>query len=299
MTLVLLVTAVVFCMTIGAPVGRAAPGYTIHPAVKYRTFHIHGSHGTDISVFANERGLVEVFVLQLRRWGLVEYVARGSTANDHVRARFRGLGHVDMRWKPTAEPEVTSEPQGDCRGRKAMIQPGFFVGSFSFRGEDGYTEGKATKVSGLAVHSFREVCKGSDAGPESAAPPEEALLAYEKDARRELEFRASARAARGGRIEEFQAALTEHRPNLTIRRVTFGGAEPAPGQFTFDHAAGSASVAPPDPFLGSAELNATSNEPWSGDLTVPFLGAGRMALAGPGFRASLTQRVGGIPPLSN
>jgi hypothetical protein len=180
-----------------------------------------------------------------------------------------------------------------------MVQKGFFVGGFSFRGERGYTRARVKRVKGLSVRSYREVCRGPDAGPEPSNRPEETLIAYDQDAQREVGFRASTRAARGGRIEEFAAVLTERSPHLTVQRVAFGEGETIAGQFSFDHEAGTASVTPSDPFLGSADLNPTSGDPWAGDLAVPFLGVGQVALAGPGFKARLTKRGGGLPPLSS
>lgn len=111
----------------------AKPGYTVYPASQYRFFHSQGSHGTDITVSANADGWVETGVFQLRRSEMAEYFARGSVTPRRIKARFGNVGQIDMRWTPTSKREVTSEPQGDCRGRKALIQQGVWVGSFSFR----------------------------------------------------------------------------------------------------------------------------------------------------------------------
>jgi hypothetical protein len=274
----------------------AKPGYTVYPASQYRFFHSQGSHGTDITVSANADGWVEIGVFQLRRSEVAEYFARGSVTPRRIKARFGNVGQIDMRWTPTSKREVTSEPQGDCRGRKALIQQGVWVGGFSFRGENGYTKADVKRISGIAVHSFREICKGPDAGDEYSEPPEATLLAHGRRGRREVDFQAATRAARGGRIEEFNAALTERRPKLFIRRSTFAGGGAVVGQFDFDVTTGSARVAPPEPFVGTAELDPAGTETWTGDLIVPFLGVGPVALAGPDFRASLRRRGGSIGP---
>lgn len=277
----------------------AKPGYTVHPSSQYRYFLAHGSHGTDIYVSASADGWVEVLAFQLRRSEMAEYFSRGSVTPHHIKARFGSTGQIDMRWMPTSKREVSSEPQGDCKGRKALIQQGVWVGSFSFRGENDYTKANIRRVDGIAVHSFREVCRGPDAGPEYSTPPEEALLAHSRRGRREVDFQAATRAARGGRIEEFNAALTEHLPKLFIRRITSAGGGAVAGQFAFDGTTGSARVAPPEPFLGSAELDPATAEPWSGDLMVPFLGVGPVALAGSDFKASLHRSGGVIGPFSS
>jgi len=277
----------------------AKPGYTVYPASQYRFLHSLGTHGTDIAVSASADGRVEISAFQLRRLQVAEYIARGSVTPRRIKARFGSIGQIDMGWTPTSKQEVTSEPQGDCRGRKALIQQGIWEGTFSFRGEHGYTKADVKRVSGIAVHSFREVCKGPDAGDENSTPPEETLLAHSRRGRHEVDFQAATRAARGGRIEEFNAALTERRPKLLIRRSTFAGGWAVVGQFDFDGTTGSARVAPPKPFLGSAELDPTATETWHGDLVVPFLGVGPVALAGPDFKASLYRSGGAIGPFRN
>jgi hypothetical protein len=276
----------------------AKPGYTVHPGSQYRFFHVRGTHGTDVTIRADAGGWIEILVFELRRSEMAEYSARGSVTPHRIKAQFGSIGQIDMRWSPTSKREVTSEPQGDCRGRKALIQQGVWVGGFSFRGEKGSTKADVRHASGIAVHSFREVCKGPDAGPEYSTPPEETLLAHSRGGRREVDFQAATRAARGGRVEEFKASLTERRPNLFIRRSTFAGGGAVAGQFDFELATGTGRVAPPEPFLGSAQLDPTAAEPWTGDLTVPFLGVGLVALAGPDFRARLHRSGGAITPFS-
>lgn len=170
------------------------------------------------------------------------------------------------------------------------------MGASPSGGENGYTKADVKRISGIAVHSFREVCKGPDAGDEYSEPPEETLLAHSRRGRREVDFQAATRAARGGRIEEFNATLTERRPKLFIRRSTFAGGGAVVGQFDFDATTGSARVAPPEPFVGTADLDPTAAETWTGDLIVPFLGVGPVALAGPDFSASLRRSGGAIGP---
>ena len=298
---IVLLAALTFCAlaSLCATVSRADPGYTVYPGTAYRAFHLRGSHGTDVLVFFGPNGSVEVLVFQLRHPGLVEYKTRGRSSGSRIKARFRGLGRMDMRWRPLGIPEQSSEPQGDCKGRKALVQRGVFVGSFSFRGEGGYTKVKAERIKGVSVRSFHQVCNGPDAGPEPAIRPEATLVADHREASREVEFTASTRAARGGRIEEFEAVLIEQLPNLEIERKVFGGGEAIPGRFTFDYDAGTGNVVPRSPFRGSASLNPTASDPWSGDLAVSFLGVGETPLAGSGFEASLSRRSGPLSPLGD
>jgi len=276
----------------------AKPGYSVHPASKYRAFSVRGTHGSDVYVSVSAEGLVEVSVFQLRNSGLVEYAVRGSYEDDQVEARLPGIGRIKMRWEPSGKPEVTDEPQGDCEGRKALIQEGIFVGIFSFRGERSYTEAKVKRVGGRTIQTFREVCKGPNAGPQPSTSSEEILNAYSRGSGTGvIGFEAWSKEEWGSRIEGFEAVLIERRRGLRIRRFTFAGGEPVAGQFMFDNRARSAFVAPPSPFHGSAELTNSTSEPWTGTLSVPFLGVGWVPLAGPGFKGKLTHRGDELSPL--
>jgi hypothetical protein len=276
----------------------ARPGYSVYPASKYRAFSVHGTHGSDVFVSVGPGGLVEVSVFQLRNSGLVEYAVRGSYEDDQVKARLPGLGRIRMRWKPSGKPEVTDEPQGDCEGRKALIQEGIFAGIFSFRGERSYTEAKVKRVAGRTIQTFREVCKGPDAGPQPSTSSEEILNAYNRGSGTGvIGFEAWSKEEWGSRIEGFEAVLIERRRGLQIRRFTFAGGEPVAGQFMFDNRARSAFVAPPSPFQGSAELTNSTSGLWTGNLSVSFLGVGRVPLAGPGFKGELTHRGDALSPL--
>jgi hypothetical protein len=285
-------------LCVGPQNAFAKPGYSVYPASKYQVFSIHGTHGSEVFVAVSPGGLVEVTVFQLRKSGIVEYAVRGSYEDDQIKARFPGLGRIKMRWKPSGKPEVTDEPQGDCVGRKALIQEGRFVGRFSFRGERGYTEAKAKRVEGRTIQTFREVCKGTDAGPQPSTSSEEILTADNRgDGKREIGFEAWSKEEWGSRIEGFEAVLIERRRDIGIRRFTFSGGEPVAGQFIFDNQARSALVAPPGPFNGSAELTDSPSERWTGNLSVSFLGVGRVSLAGPGFKGELTQRGDELSPI--
>ncbi len=278
----------------------AVPGYSIHPASKYREFFVRGSHGSELFVSVSVGGIAEVSVFQWGKSGSVEYAVRGSYTEDHIKAQFPGLGHLDMRWQPSGRPEVSDEPQGDCKGRKSLDQQGVFVGGFSFRGERNYTAVKVRRVKGFTSQTFREVCKGPNAGPQPPTVSEEILTAdRRKSNEREVGFEAWSKEEWGTRIQGFEATLIERRRNIGIRRTTFAGGEPVAGQFVFDNQAQTASVAPPSPFHGTAELMNSSSSPWTGDLSVPFLGLGQVALAGSGFDGQLTHKGAELSPVGS
>lgn len=272
----------------------AKPGFTVIPPGRYVSFSLRGTKGFRISLFAYARQIT-LEAEQPRQQASVVYRVRRHGRRGRVNARFGQLGSIHMHWQPTGAFKASSEPQGDCQGRRPLFQRGFFVGRFAFRAEGAFTEARATRVRGLKVRSFRNVCRRAGAG--SARQPEEALLAVSRQGGRNLRFRASSRASKVGRIEEFEADAAERIGGLSIDRSVLTGGSAVQGEFSFERATGTAQVEPPNPFVGSGTLNeAMTGEDWIGDLVVKLPGLGRIALAGSGFEAQLTARDGGLAP---
>ncbi|HEU5251918.1 MAG TPA: hypothetical protein VFU16_01155 [Solirubrobacterales bacterium] len=85
----------------------------------------------------------------------------------------------------------------------------------------------------------------------------------------------------------FLASSSEVTEGIGISRYTFAGTRSA--GFEFDHRRRTASVDPPAPFGGTARFPRRPGRParWTGSLTAPLLGLGRVRLAGPGFAAKM------------
>lgn len=272
----------------------AKPGYTVFPPLRYRSFEVRGTHGFDAFISVDGDNRLEVVLFKLGTGSRVTYSVQASTPGHLVKARIGNLGRISMHFEPSGRFKPNREPEGDCQGREGLVQSGTFVGSFRLRGEGGFTRVTATRVPGIAVHTFRQVCKGADAGSQLASAPETRLEARHQSRRRVVGFRASARSSSPGRIEEFEAYVVESRPRIHIERhVSIGG---EPGEFTFDTAAEAAVATPPTPFSGFAELRAQEGlkPTWRGNLETSFLGLGEVSLAGAGFHASLMELGGGI-----
>lgn len=190
-----------------------------------------------------------------------------------------------MDFRPSGSIKPTSEPQGDCRGRKSLVQHGAFVGVFEFRGEHEFTSVNATRAKGLSVRSFREVCKGEDAGANNGPNREVTLNAKAELGRRTVRFRAATRQPED--ITEFEAGISESRGRIEIERLVISSGEQS--EFSQDFAAGSAEVDPPPPFSGTASLKGseTKRGGWTGSLSARVPGFGSIALAGRRFSARL------------
>lgn len=259
-------------------------------------FELAGSNGYTLSVTVFGRHSVEVDATG--SGGIVSYsVPAHWTSDGHVRARIGQVGHLSGRFRPSRPPTQTTEPQGDCKGRRALGQPGAFVGDFQFRGEQGFTSAKATRIQAMAIHSFKEVCNGNADGGRDNNPGQ--------PGRRESTT-VTARSRARGRITEFvalsssletrfEASVVErHRGALIERQVAAEGREE---DVAVNPDGGTVTVSPPMPFNGSAVLEKSAGLPtsWSGSLTAFFPGLGRVSLAGSRFTAHASAADGGQP----
>jgi hypothetical protein len=209
----------------------------------------------------------------------VTYVAPADITAQSISARVPHLGRITMAFQPSGPMEPSREPQGDCRGRRALTQNGTFVGHLHWRGERGYTTASATRAPGYLIHSFREVCKGDGAGVGDEGLIVPLLVARSRTTGRFVELQVY-----GGERESpsFTVFVEETRSKLDIFRMLLG----APGSIDTDPS-GVIKAAVRPPFHGTAEFQpehgATGS--WTGTLTAVFPGRGAISLAGPTFSA--------------
>ena len=256
----------------------AKPGYTVFPGQRWQTFQVRASNG--YTFFVRSIGRDRVSVEAISGQAHVSYIAPADVTGDSISANVPRLGRLAMSFHPSAPVLPSSEPQGDCRGRHALIQNGTFVGRFRWRGERGYTSASATKATGYRVHSFREVCKGEGAGVGDEGLIVPLLVARSRTPARFAEVQAYRREE--SEPPSFIAFMKETRFRLEISRLLMGGSG------TIDIASsGVIKVAPRAPFSGIAEFQPERGAAgsWTGTLTAVFPGRGRISLAGPTFSA--------------
>jgi hypothetical protein len=135
-----------------------------------------------------------------------------------------------------------------------------------------------TRVRGLSVRSFREVCKGENAaiGDDEVLKP--VLVASSKNKNRKVELQTYFSGEEPG----FFAGVSERRGRLRIyRSLSQSGKE---GDITFG-TAGRITISPPNPFSGTAEYlpRQDGHVSWLGTIAGTFPGIGDVSLAGPLF----------------
>jgi hypothetical protein len=280
-----------------APGASAKPGYAVVPGYNSMALSLKGSHGYRIYV---ERRGRQVFLLAGGTRSTVAYVphSRAQKSNE-IEARFPGVGRISVWFRPQG-PSRSSQPPSfpGCKSGEIVKQRGYFVGTIRFRGERGYTTAYAKRARGAIETVGKEVCKrsafdDSDSEPESDRTE---FSAYSKSGGRTVAFSASSVSVSDQTLlTAFSGFIGERRRGMKIFRSTFVSGERAgivPGDtrpFPL-----SATITPPAPFQGSAEFQRTpeGDSTWTGSLTVPLPGLGRVSLAGPDFTARLCQRSG-------
>ena len=249
---------------------------TVYPGDKQFVFHVPASHGFQVLVVL---GASTASLEAIGEAGVVAYVASLEREGDRFVARFGRFGRVSMRFEPSEHPGPTTEPQGDCRGRRALVQKGVFRGWFSWRGDRSFSFARGRSIPGTFIHSFKEVCRGESAAVNEGEPNRPILTtgSIDRHGAREVEVYESS-------SDELlvSARLVELRPHLRIVR-TIATAVPRDDADTGSESR--LSVAPGDPFRGEAELSSGpgGSLEWLGDLEGKFPGRGFVSLAGESF----------------
>jgi hypothetical protein len=222
------------------------------------------------------------------------YVARGASGPNGIHANFHQFGKVDVKFHPSA-PAARGLPP-DCFGGTtgAATIPGFFTGTFEFKGQGGYTAVRSHRIRGEVVLPPTEQCPLVAGGanplvedPSAALPPAKTrmtLSALNKAGTGGLLFVAQREGKTGFYAERFG----------TVGRIGLLSLAYAVGPrstFVSDPKVSFGKVTPPKPFVGSATLSrgAGGKRSWTGDLAALFPGEEPVSLVGPEFHTSLSR----------
>jgi hypothetical protein len=213
-----------------------------------------------------------------------------AKAGPGIHATFGALGQLDVSFE--RRRKAVERPERGCRW---IFEEGVFRGSFHFTGEGGYVSSEALDPKGTLLRLPGGFCGFSD---DRRARPflgleRRVLAARAREAGRTVSFEASQEEF--VKRVSFNASLLERVDGMSIDR----SAEAVAGKRTFTSTGTSrAAVRPPQPFTGTALLRDPAHQPanWSGSLSVSFLGAPDVPLAGEAFVAKLCPRASILSP---
>lgn len=275
-------------------------------------FELRGTHGFRLSLFTSDKGgallsasrrtsglgLVSVYYLSFRRQ------RRPSFAAGRLDFRIGRLGRFRGRFIPT-RTEKQNLPE--CKGDPSTIEHGFFVGSFDFRGEQGYTVAHSHRVRASVTRQPAGTCtsKGGRRWHESRRESKESkereraesrLVATDEQA--DVLFDAWHREAIGDQPPQTTCQVTVSGKRVGGVEVGYSAIvldthEREPGAtFQVPNLAeplAEVTLTPPTPFSGSAtfHLDDPKTASWTGDLAVELPGLGEVPLTGDGIEAGL------------
>lgn len=248
-------------------------------------FSLQGSNGYRLRFGAYSRrpdGKGRVFVTAFKKGGFASYSADGIVSDAYVRADLGGLGKVDLA---VIHSGIEKTIPIKCTSHDFTYEPVSYEGIVKFRGEGGYTEARAEKVSAMPL--FSSFCGGGSGYGESIGEGEPGadLRGVSYAHGRALKFQVNKNGP--GLRTIFQASLKEQRRGISIYRELSGSASASAFRFAPDLRR--ATLAPPVPFSGSATLLRSEHKlfpRWSGDLEIHFPGR-TVPAAGPAIHVNL------------
>ncbi len=255
------------------------------------SFYAQGKDGYFVSVEGSRR---RVALVVNGHEVITTYAVRGRASSRRIEATFGKLGRISVRFKPGDRAQRDQPPRG-CKGRPHVTRFGVFVGTIRFDGERDYVGLRKQRVGGTVESTPAWRCKRKAGGNRARAskkrrPPEPPVMAaYASKPRLLFAAIGDDPSAKNLDFTFFFAAMVEKHEAMRIERfmLTVGG----PKSFIREGGLRSAVVHPPRPFEGGARFTRSPDGSfsWTGPLSFPFPGIGRVAFTGPQFTADLAR----------
>ncbi|HET8956105.1 MAG TPA: hypothetical protein VFN18_10645 [Solirubrobacterales bacterium] len=280
-------------LVLSAPAADAATpvGFSSsNPIPSPGAFYVRGSNGYTLSVFADDRrpARPRVIVSATNRTGRVTVEAPADFGEEGIVADLGRYGQIDMEWQPSG---VAEEGKIQCREfppTTLWFAGGAYVGSFSFHGEDGFTDAEVQSVDGRQGWWRYESCGYTVS---EGYPGPGILLDAERSSKgrgREAYRYFSLVQNKPGEKVSYGAGIGESHGRIDVYRAAYalGGR----GSLRVGAGLDKAEVRPPAPFAGRGVFERIQRgRPgrWWGALEVDFPGRPDVSLAGGSWSASL------------
>jgi hypothetical protein len=280
----------------GCPVSHIITSVTYYCEAE---FTLRGSNGYRITVSSDLDVEPEVELTAERRGSTAQYTAPAKMTGNTLRASFGRLGRIAVRFRPNGRERHVRVRKKCMKDRPPVVSSrlGSFEGTIRFRGERGYTEVSARHAPGgigdpLANTRKKMTCEFRESEAErqrelesvslDGSPPHGrvAFTAFRLFGNLLHRIWAGKPTSRKGDRYLFLVLTSERVGRISIFRyaASVGGSK----DFLFDDALTTAEVTPPPPFAGrgSFHRNADGSTSWTGTLSVPLPGLGRVRLTG-------------------
>jgi hypothetical protein len=296
-----LALAAIVAVALPGGAGAAARNVKI-PATTYENASLKGSNGFKVELLVAP-GFTSVDANKSIGHGTFEttsYSTRSSKTvkGDALDERVGSYGKFRGRFVPRS----TEDQKTGCKGGPAIIEKGFYVGSFSFHGTDGFTRATAHRVRGTITRQPTEICREPSA-PKASREREGSAGGEEA---KQVDLNVSTRSGdvtfmAQQTVEPFEGGSTTHanfsastyrragRVTISAFLFSFFGAKPSAFEYPEPHT--EATITPPAPFSGSATYlsEGPKKSSWTGDLSVDLPGFGRVPLTGKKFTATIAE----------
>jgi len=279
----------------------AAPA-TAQPPPRALSFSLLNSDGYQVTV-TGFGPTVALAVHRPKRPVATMYLVHGRVTKSSIQGSFPGLGRVDVHFKPGGRKGKHPRCESVIRGLH-----GTFKGKIHFRGENDYTTVDAHRAKGKVVdYGLLRHCSGgiSSHGRKSTNALIKAILGLGGPKAKTTRVLAEWKQPLGGVFFEATQVGRDHTQFVAVEQHTFGRlavlhvahAHGSAKRLASDPALSFASVTPPAPFSGSADLrhDPDGSKRWSGTLTATFPGAPDVPLTGPDFKTILARSWGPVP----
>lgn len=236
----------------------------------------------------------------------VGYGVHGHLAPDGtIRAKFPGIGGVDLSFRQTGEGKATSEDEGCTNDGSAHSYQGAFQGLIKLDGKGSFGRVERHSAPGSIFETPPETCvvekhRRHPSGGEAPTGLVDSQTLYVARHRQGASLIFDASAAEpgtglGGVVARgVSFSLSYQRSNHGMTTSITAGVSAKSSQFTVSSPTGTPSeavVEPPAPFAGSAtfKLESPTVADWSGDLRIDLPLLGEVHLTEPSFWSMLCE----------
>lgn len=253
----------------------------------FGAFRLKGTNGYSVLVLAFSKPHFtegEVLVWVSKKNAAALYFVPAKVTATSIDADLGRVGVIAAEFEPSGPPERV---HASCkRGGASTFDPGAWVGTIEFEGEEGFTEARRSRAKATVSPFVDAGCGGTLIGETMGAQVHGARLVARSATKKQAIYLQANQNYPGAPVY-LETSIEERHAGLVVSREVAGYYPP--DAFEFAPSLGSATLTPPAPFAGYATFyrNAKPANRLTGNLTVDLPGRADVSLAGGRFKAAL------------